>query len=96
MNRIIWLALFLSTSPVLAAGTANAPIGCESDQTFYPLGYYWAVTPPLAQNPIVLHQSAGEPNTGGGTSISAATAAAAVQRGFAEWGETTAPRAIPI
>ncbi len=76
------------STPVLAAGTADAPIGCESDETFYPLGYYWASTPPLVQNPIVLHQSAGEPNTGGGDTISASTAAAAVQRGFAEWGST--------
>ena len=78
MSRIIWFALFFSATPVFAAGTADAPIGCESDQTFYPLGYYWAATPPLVQNPIVLHQSVGEPNTGGGDSISATAAAAAV------------------
>ena len=96
MNRILWLALFLSTSPALAAGTANAPIGCKSDQTFYPLGYYWAVTPPLAQNPIVLHQSAEEPNTGGGASISAATAARQFNAALLSGARPIAPRAIPI
>lgn len=86
MKRLAFISILLMGLPAYAAGTANAPIGCESSETYYPLGYFWAVVPPISENPVVLHQSAGEPNTGGGAQLSASAAASAVQRGFNKWG----------
>ena len=74
----------------LAGGVAHAnesanPSPCTGGISYNPLGYFWAVTPPAATNPIqIAFHEVGPTNTAGQT-IAVNEAAAAINRGFAQW-----------
>lgn len=95
MNRALFPVIVALALVLTGAGTPDGPVACDNSESYLPLGYYWPATPPIAENPIMLHHSSGEPSTGGGDAISALLAAEAVHRGFTSWVNTACPQGAP-